>query len=332
MTKPKTIYAFAVAEGYVNSELDSAYVDVQNVNVRLDILKHMDANSADYNNGSTSTAYYFSWGKNKSGENGHPYYNPDVYTEGEPTVDPETGDEIPGKKIYTELNTEEEVDFQTGWALRSRGQIVDWENLESGTNYGNNSGYNFASIEDNDPDFPATKGLINLADKNTEPTDATFPYNAYIVSTEKFKGPFDVIAYVGSIVKPENEAKHQFVIQTSVDGNAWDSAWETLGDSILIQNKQRLTTKVVRSYEGTDEVYVRLYLTNFNSKIGIYDIYIVNAGEKTQEFMNGIEEIAPTPAVSTVIYNINGVRLNALHRGLNIVRKSDGTTKKVMVK
>ena len=332
VTKPKTIYAFAVAEGYVNSELDSAYVDVQNVNVRLDILKHMDANSTDYNNGSTSTAYYFSWGKNKSGENGHPYYNPDVYTEGEPTVDPETGDEIPGKKIYTELNTEEEVDFQTGWAIRSRGQIVDWENLESGTNYGNNSGYNFASIEDNDPDFPATKGLINLADKNTEPTDATFPYNAYIVSTEKFKGPFDVIAYVGSIVKPENEAKHQFVIQTSVDGNAWESAWEVLGDTVLIQNKQRLTTKVVRNYEGTDEVYVRLYLTNFNSKIGIYDIYIVNAGEKTQEFMNGIEEIAPAPAVSTVIYNINGVRLNALHRGLNIVRKSDGTTKKVMVK
>lgn len=332
VTKPKTIYAFAVAEGYVNSELDSAYVDVQNVNVRLDILKHMDANSTDYNNGSTSTAYYFSWGKNKSGENGHPYYNPDVYTEGEPTVDPETGDEIPGQKIYTELNTEEEVDFQTGWAIRSRGQIVDWENLESGTNYGNNSGYNFASIEDNDPDFPATKGLINLADKNTEPTDATFPYNAYIVSTEKFKGPFDVIAYVGSIVKPENEAKHQFVIQTSVDGNAWESAWEVLGDTVLIQNKQRLTTKVVRNYEGTDEVYVRLYLTNFNSKIGIYDIYIANAGEKTQEFMNGIEEIAPAPAVSTIIYNINGVRLNALHRGLNIVRKSDGTTKKVMMK
>ena len=144
-----------------------------------------------------------------------------------------------------------------------------------------------------------------------------------------------MIAYVGSIVKPENEAKHQFVIQTSVDGNAWDSAWETLGDSVLIQNKQRLTTKVVRSYEGADEVYVRLYLANFNSKIGIYDIYIVNAGEKTQEFLTGIEEIAAAPAVSaqpTEIYNINGVRLNALHRGLNIVRKSDGTTRKVMVK
>ena len=335
VTKPMTIYAFVVADGYVNSELASAYVDVQNAKVRLDIVKHMDANSADYNNGSTSTAYYFSWGKNKSGANGHPYYNPDVFTEEEPTIDPETGDEIPGKKIYTELNTEEEVDFQTGWALRSRGQIVNWENLESGTKYGDNSGYNFATIEDNDPDFPATKGLINLADKNTEPADATFPYNAYIVSTEKFKGPFDVIAYVGSIVKPENEAKHQFVIQTSVDGNAWDSAWETLGDSILIQNKQRLTTKVVRSYEGADEVYVRLYLANFNSKIGIYDIYIANAGEKTQEFLTGIEEIAAAPAVSaqpTEIYNINGVRLNALHRGLNIVRKSDGTTRKVMVK
>ena len=331
VSKPRNIYAFAAAEGFVNSELASAFVDVENAQVRLDVLAHMDANSTEYNNGSTSTAYYFSWGKNKSGENGHPYYNPEVYTETTET-DPETGDEII-HKTYTELNTEEEVDFQNGWAIRSRGQIVDWENLTSGTAYGDNNGYNFASIEDNDPDFPATKGLINLADKNTEPTDATFPYNAYILSTQKFKGPFDVIAYVGSIVKPTNDAKHQFVIQASVDGNAWDSDWQVLGDTMQIENKQRLTTKVVRSYEGTDEVYVRLYLTNFNSKIGIYDIYIANAGEKTQEFLTGIEEIAPVrneqPAL---IFDVKGVRQSSMKRGLNILRYSDGTTKKVMVK
>lgn len=335
VTKPKNIYAFAVAEGYVNSEVASAFVDVENASLRLDVVSHMDANSAEYNNGSTSTAYYFSWGKNKSGENGHPYYNPEVYTETEPSFDPETGDEIPGQKIYTELNTEEEVDFHTGWAIRSRGQIVDWENLVSGTAYGDNTGYNFASIEDNDPDFPATRGLINLADKNTEPADATFPYNAYIVSTEKFKGPFDVIAYVGSIVKPENDAKHQFVIQACAEANTWDSDWQVLGDTMLIEGKQRLTTKVVRSYEGTDEVYVRLYLTNFNSKIGIYDLFIANAGEKTQEFLTGIQEVAPAQPRDNQpvgIYSLKGVRQSSLQRGLNILRYSDGTTKKVMVK
>jgi hypothetical protein len=32
------------------------------------------------------------------------------------------------------------------------------------------------------------------------------------------------------------------------------------------------------------------------------------------------------------IYNINGIRQQTLHRGLNIVVNGDGTVKKVMVK
>ena len=280
LSYPCTVYAFATEEGKINSALAVEEVStIEGYKPRTNILAHMDANSKDYNGGSTSTAYYFSWGKSKTTYN---YFDPEKYDE-EITTDPETGDEI-SIKTYTTLNPEEEKDFENGWMVRSRGQIVDWENLTTGTNYGDTGGYNFASINDNNPNFPATKGAIVLADKNTVPSDATFPYNAYIVTTQKFKGPFDVVINVGSITKPDANAKHQLVLQTSVDGYVWENAWETLGDTINIAGA-RLTQNITRSYEGTEDVYVRAYLCGNNSKVGFYDIYIAN--DLNEEAANG---------------------------------------------
>ena len=105
----RTIYAFTVAEGFVNSELASLDVRISNPKVRIDVLAHMDANSADYNGGSTSTAYFFSWGKDKAA---YPYFNVEEFTL-EDVEDPETG-EMKEVKTYTALNAEEEKDFETG--------------------------------------------------------------------------------------------------------------------------------------------------------------------------------------------------------------------------
>jgi len=326
---PKTLYAFATDEDKVSSDVTAIEVGVDNMQPRIDIVAHMDANPAEYNEGSTSTAYYFSWGKQKAT---YAFYNVDAgYTE-ETVTDPETGDETTVLK-YSEMNPEEEKDFGNGWLVRSRGQLVDWENLSTGTLYGNKDGYNYATVDDNNPYFPATKCIINLADKNTQPTDASFPYNAYIVSTNKFKGPFDIVINIGSIVKPANEATHYVVLQVATDGNLWESAWQTLGDTIKITDRQRLTTNVTRSFEGTDEVYVRAYLCDKNSKVGFYDIYIANAGEKSQELLTGIAETTKTaqPVQNTAVYSINGVRQNSMKRGLNIVVEN-GTARKVLVK
>ena len=305
LKKSRTVYAFAVADGFINSEVVSQEVTVEGSKNRTNILSHMDSNSGEYNNGSTSASYYFSWGKNKNGENGHPYYKPESRSEEAGEPDPETGDET-FIVTYTELNDEEEKDFETGWILRSRGQIVDWENLSTGTNYGDHGGYNYATVEDDDPDFPATKGVIVLADKNTEPSDVTFPYNAYIVSKEKFAAPFDIVANIGSIVKPENPANHNIVLQVATDGNAWDSNWQTLGDTINISDRQRLTTNVVRSYNSGEEVYVRAYLCGGNSKVGFYDIYIANdpneeAGLEGDVNEDGTVDVADISAVISVM-------------------------------
>ncbi len=324
--------AFAVAEGKVNSEVATQDIKIADLKARIDVLAHMDANSTEYNNGSTSTAYYFSWGKNKAT---YSYYNTEAGSTEETTTDPETGDEVI-TKTYNELNPEEEKDFNNGWAIRARGQIVDWENLESGKNYGDRSGYNFATVDDENPYFPATKSIINLADKNTQPADVTFPYNAYIVTTKKFAGPFDVVLNVGSIVKPADGTvtKHQFVVEVSKDGNKWENEWQVLGDTLKMEGLNRLTKNFTRSYEGTDEVYVRVYLSNNNSKIGIYDIYIANEGEKSLELETAITPLRQdaTAVKTAAIYDLNGRRRASLQRGLNIVRMSDGTAKKVMVK
>lgn len=299
LTRSRTIYAFVAAEGFINSEVASQEITVEGTKIRTNILAHMDANSTDYNNGSTSTAYYFSWGKNKSGDTAHPYYKLESRTEEAGETDPDTGE--PTVIVsYTELNDEEENDFQTGWILRSRGQIVDWENLSTGTNYGDHGGYNWATPEDDTAEFPATKGVIVLADKNTEPSDVTvqFPYNAYIVSSDKFAGPFDIVANIGSIIKPENNANHKIVLQVATDGNAYDSNWQTVGDTISLSDRQRLTTNVVRSYNGSEEVYVRAYLADGNSKVGFYDIYIANNPNEEQ-----------TPAVTGDVNNDGAVNV-----------------------
>lgn len=327
LTNGRIIYAFVEAEGMLASEVTSQNVTVQGEEVRIDVIAHMDANSTEYNQGSTSTKYFFSWGRDKAA---YAYYNEEVFTDS--TYIDEYGDEQT-VKIYSQLNPEEEVDFGNGWAIRSRGQIVDWENLTTGDNIGDNSGYNYADVEDVNPDFAATKGIINLADKNTKPDNTSFPYNAYIVTTKKYQGPFNVVANVGSITKPEAEAKHEFVIEVSTDGNVWESEWTVLGDTCYMENSGRLTHNFVRSYEGTDEVYVRAYLSNLNSKIGFYDIYLANNGEKSQERANGIEDNTTSVEVRPVAYyNLNGVRQSGLNRGINIVRYSDGTARKIMVK
>lgn len=326
MKMPRTLYAFTTAESMVPSEATMANISINNFQPRIDILAHMDANSAEYNGGSTSTAYYFSWGKNKSGESGYFYYNTEEGVE--TSVDPETGDET---YTYTVMNPEESKDFENGWMVRARGQLTIWENQSTGTSYGNTGGYNYASVDDENPYFPATKGYINLADKNTQPSDATFPYNAYIVTTAKYAGPFDIVINAASITK-EVGSSHQIVLQVSADGNVWESNWQTVGDTIIIKDSPRLTHNITRSYEGSDEVYVRAYLCGNNSKVGFYDIYLANAGEKSAELTGIAEQKAAPAAKQAAVYSLSGTRQNGLRRGLNIVVDGQGKAKKVIVK
>lgn len=100
--------------------------------------------------------------------------------------------------------------------------------------------------------------------------------------------------------------------------------------------------KYTRSYDGTDEVYIRVAHVKKTSdldKCRIFDIYIANQGEQSlallqqlNEELTGIADVKQAAKAAAGIYSINGIRQNGLKTGLNIVVETDGTVKKIIKK
>ena len=328
LTESREITVHAISDVTVLSEPATAKIVIKDAKVRVDVAAHMDANAAEFNGGSTSTAYYFSWGKDKAAysywdESSDPIYEKDVAG----------NDSLVG---WTRMNPEEVNDFGNGWKVVSRGHVMIWENIKPGNTPGDGSAYNPATAADYSDLL--TNYYINIGEWNT-----AYPRNGVIATTQKIAGPFDVVSFISN---GNSAGSPQLVFEVSADS----TNWEQLGDTALLAT-QRLYKKVVRSYEGTDEVYFRTRIADGNSKAGYYDIYIMKDGEQSaalkaqmdadyQALITGIENVNNSNKVATVlrteVYSINGTRCNAVGKGLNIVKQmmSDGTvrTQKVVVK
>ncbi len=325
ITTGKTITAFAVNNVFVQSELATQKIVIKNAKVRIDVMAHMDANSDEYNGGSTSTKYFFSWGKNK---NDYPWY--DESSDPIFVKDQFGEDSLAG---YSRLNPEEIVNFNNGWAIRSRGHVIIWENMKPGKNVGDGSSYNPATADD--LDTLVTNAYLNIGEWNT-----ANPRNGIIYTTQKFKGPFDVVSFISN---GNSGGAPQVAFEVATD-TIEGTEWTQIGDLCVLAG-QRLYKKFTVSYEGTDEVFVRTRIADGNSKAGFYDIYIMNEGEKSKAYKQQLDdeyannaagiECIDKPTTSNVpagIYNINGMRINSLQRGLNIIKMTDGSIKKVVVK
>ena len=314
-TDSKTISAFAISEAYVQSELATEDILIRNAQLRIDEVAHMDANPTEYNGGSTSTKYYFTWGKDKAA---YPYYD-------ETSYEIVTGSDGQDSIVYTRLNPEETVDFGNGWKIVSRGHVMIWESIKPGKVIGVGTAYNPATVDD--LDTLVTNYYINIGEWNT-----SYPRNGVIATTTKHAGPFDVVAFISN---GNSGGSPLIVFEVSKDS----VEWEQIGDTCVLAT-QRLYKKFTRSYEGSDEVYVRTRIADGNSKAGFYDIYIMNHGEKSAARENllatGIEDInseaAGQKAVPAGIYSINGTRIQKMQRGINIVKMADGSVRKVLVK
>ncbi len=69
---------------------------------------------------------------------------------------------------------------------------------------------------------------------------------------------------------------------------------------------------------------------NTSTETGMYDFVLKNVfGYQTP---TGISTVETMNLEGCEVYSINGTKLNGLQRGVNIVRKADGTTVKVMKK
>lgn len=315
LTDGKTMSAFAIGNEYVQSELATEEILIRNAKLRIDAIAHMDANPDEYNGGATTTKYYFSWGKDK---NKYPYYDESIY-------EIVTGSDGQDSIVYTTLNPQETVYFGNGWKVVSRGHVMIWENIKPGSDIGVLGAYNPASVEDYDT--LVTNYYINIGEWNTN-----YPRNGEIATSVKHAGPFDVVSFISN---GNSGGSPKIVFEVSADS----TEWKQIGDTCVL-GAQRMYKKFTRSYEGTDEVYVRTRIADGNSKAGFYDIYIMNHGEKSiareNQLATGIEDInAETPsskATPAAIYTINGTRVSTLQRGINIVKMSDGTAKKVIIR
>jgi len=322
-TLPTNLNVFSVAGGQVFSEPAAKRIVVSNVIVRQDQIGLFDANAADYQNGGGSTVYYFSWGKNAQS-----IY--DSTQEGTTMTDPETGDEI---TVYPERDYEyyvpapAEDSTESAWEVKSKGQVMIWQSLTAGSDPGNGGGYN-----------PETAGDILSYAKITS-NDIQFggkasgePCSGAIQSRVKFQAPFDVVTIIGTAAGGENVGRMQ--IQVSTDSLEWTN----VGEEMTTSTVKRLWKTYTRSYNGNDEVYVRIIQAGGGSSVQIYNMYILNEGETSkalkaqyeEEFTNGIQNVrAVTPQKG--IYNLNGMRQEGLRHGLNIIVE-DGKARKVMVK
>jgi hypothetical protein len=248
----------------------------------------------------------------------------------ETTVDPETGDEIVVITHQPEDMRDLEVVNEAGdnpqWALKSRGTCLIWQNTGAQTsNFGQDSNYNPSASTDVDPLFPVTKNDIQFYKFQAGETP-----NASIETLNKYQAPLDVVVLA-------NMAGGPLLAQVSPDGEQWT----TIGQ-IEKTGFARMWGKHTMSYDGTDEVFVRITQEEISAGAKVFDIYIANQGQQSLALLeelnreldnaDGIQELQPTTKTATVIYNLNGVRLNGTHRGVNIIRHSDGTIRKVMVK
>lgn len=315
ITMPQYVNVFAVADSLVWSEVARVRALVKNPRVVIDVAAHFKADAwADITNGNG----LFAGGKKATS----------MYDSTQPpigTTEDENGDEV---TIYPEVEyqTKDEPGEDPQWTIMSKGQAVLWQSNNISTDkIGENEGGYYPTVsEDIDPLFPATKNDIQFAE-----IFSGEHANAAIQSKNKYQAPLDIVVFANMQGGP-------IVAQVSADGEIW----ETVGEEIAKTGYSRMWKKYTRSYNGTGEVYVRVAQETGSATAKIFDIYIANQGEKSQELLKqlqdeytGIEEVQQqTTKVAAGIYNLSGVRQNSLQRGLNIVVEADGTVKKVVVK
>ena len=171
--------------------------------------------------------------------------------------------------------------------------------------------------------FPVTKN-----DSQFYKFQANETPNGSIESLTKYQAPLDVVVLANSAGGP-------LLIQVSADGNEWT----TIGE-IAKTGYSRMWGKTTASYDGSDEVYVRLTMETISAGAKVFDIYVANAGEKSKALLDALNEefsgiqtvnVQKTKTMSG-IYNLNGIRQQSLKRGLNIVVMDNGSVKKVVVK
>ena len=269
LTESATLYTLAQGGEWLPSNLAEKEIAVNGFNGRTNIISHFDANEADWfvdnseNGGDGKASAYYYWGKSAWN-----YYGDELDHE-ETVKDIEGNDSIvyvykPNAEALKEIRPNTE----NGWVLRSRGQVLTGElqlKPETGVGNGRTSRYFEEALDQ--LTTPST-GVITFGAKISGE-----PYTASIETTEKLQGPFDIVVMCGN---GNGSGYGVLEIQTSADGENWVKV-----DTLKMAGTQRYIKRTRASYEGTDQVYVRVAQTGGGTKAQVYDIIVLNGeGEK----------------------------------------------------
>lgn len=323
LSKHETITAFAISENLVQSETVTQPIVINNETVRMDAVSHFDASSAEWNAGSTSTKYYFSWGKTAT----------TIYDQSQPSII-KASDGVTDSVVYTVPITPQcfmpVTPATNKWRLSSQGQVLIWENGSPATGAVNNSADYYPATA-LDQDSLITKYKVTFGSRISGE-----PYTAAIQTTEAISGPFDVVTYAYNANADYTGIR--FILQVNSDTTK-AGGWTVVGDTCVMNCKSRNYQKYTRGYESETPVFVRLMMTAGGSKLQIPDIYIMKDGQKSEAYKasvsTGIAVVDTEKAFSdkvSAIYNMNGMRQSSMRRGVNIVKYADGRVKKVLVK
>ncbi len=314
LTRPRTVTAFVVAEGKLQSEAVSAEVDVEGVLLRNSKVSSFVADKALYHEPmegtgsySSKVAYYFSW--NKSGQSCYT----DELDHTEIVKDTEGNDstvyyyKMAPEEIFPNDTIAGAADYE--WIIASCGQVVNWSSDAPMTGMVGDEGGRYPGTVDD-------AGCISKA--NITFGKISGAATANIRSQKKFVGPFDVEVYVGN---GNSSSQPSAEIQISKDG----VTWEKLADC-NIWPIRRCYMRTVASYNGTDEVYVKLQNTAKSAQSAM--VYEINILVNEEENANAIANATDIrKAAVNAIYNLAGQKVSADYKGIVI---KNG--KKVLVK
>lgn len=319
-----TLTAFAgEVEGKKQSEPVVKEINVKGEKIRIDEMASFDANKADWACGESKVKYY-----TEGKKNGYNFYNVE-----ESTV---TGSEGQDSIVYTILGPADIASGHNpgnGWIAKSYGQGMLWERLTVNADIDNTNDAGRYRAE-TAFDVGATDDCISFGNVRKSDGVNNDPYSGKIYSTQKFQGPFDIVTWVGNASSSNIPKAEIYVSTDTLDEANWVKV-----DTLVFAKTQRWLKKNIVSYEGTDEVFVKLQ-PQFSS-VQVYNIKIMYAGEKSNEYVTGIEDIntgseAAGNVVRTVVYNINGTQIAKPAKGINIIREvyanGQSKTRKVVVR
>ena len=348
VTEPTTVYAFAIGDNLLQSDLEEMNVAIPGIdasNIRLDVVSHFTGGSvwtkgkldgepyesaANVYMGLTKSDAIFGVGSSNSVAWSH--YTSTLLQE---EIKEQAKNEDGSLKFDEEGNPVMEVVQKAVYAVdpASRHEMTcdeepDWKYISEGqsglmeTGLGNDSWIvsgetkGFIDATDLVSSAPTKGGLSwkGVGKSNGLSDDAT----ARLESTKAFTAPFDIEIFLAS-----SGSQASVDVCISKDGSNWQVVGTALGGP-----QKRNIKKTRLSVEEAGDWFV--CINNPKNSPQMNDVIILNNGEISKEYTGVAEVIANEGAevISVEYYNLNGMRIAEPENGFYIQRSilSNGKT------